>query len=1234
MAVNITQDEMDLFNKNGISENDIMQTVNNYRADGLSDADIRAKFEAKMNTFNAPVEDNTPIRYEEGKPFEVQASKYNPMYEDIMTNDSLTREQKVQAIKERGEAERKQYDKELRNYLTKQYAGAALEIGSAAIPVGGSAKLASGVIKLAKPYLGKKIAQEVGTGLVSGALSGGVFGAGRGLMEDKNLIATGLQDATIGGLSGGAIGGVVGKVGKNIAGKNLKKIDNLQELRKAETKFYKNYLQETKVNRNDLGDINFTQAGLETVSKQPQAGRNFATIKNDIKTAKYLRPEKPNHDRIDNIVKFHRLEKDGQQFLIGETKDGNKYYMSKMIDGSEARPIRVGTEPSDNIINDVSKNFNPSEKITRRSLENEAKDIRNSINDLKLDLTPKTNIKMARSGNFWSKNIDDPLTKGIREAEEELNSIIKEIEKNPEIINTAEGLEGFETRLANKINFPDDELNTDFYNRYWQAIVKAENYLNTLKQAGEMKGRGLSRSVLAAKGTPKEVKTIIKNDLPEYAVMHNNELTAQAVNDVESNFANEYSRLATSKEFDALDYEKSRQIAKRLFDAGRHEEAINLIDNVSENATKKGQAIQALSLWSNMTPEGAVFKAEKLIREYNGKVPARKHIKLTKENIDAIRDLQNKALEATDDLEKAQALARTAKYVSELVPKNLGQKLKAYRNIALLLNPKTLGRNVIGNALFNTVDTVSKGLAVPFDRAIGLVTGQKTRTLPQLNELVQGGIKGAKTGFKEALEGIDTRGLGQRFDLQSGRVFKNPFMQKLETALDVGLRTPDRMQYEATFAESVANMMKAQGLKQPTQEILEQAEKEALESVFQNDSVISNMTLGLRNKVLNNIGTKDLGLGDLLIPYAQTPANLVQQAINYSPAGIVKGVMNLAQGNQRQASLDLARALVGSGLIGTGYGLSKAGIMTPSQFDDSYNKNKLIKNNLQTIGIRPEQIGGLWYAPFQPVSTSFAIGNAMANGENPMQAGLNTMLDLPFLQNVSRGLSDVKDKGIAEAGINFASSVPAQFVPTALGQASQLLDNTQRETYNQNKLMQGINQAIAKTPLSVTLPEKIDVTGQPIQRYDSEGVQRVFDTFLNPTYINDRKEDVVIDELKSLYDKTGETKQFLPVVNKKINVRINNEMQQKDLTGEEQSEYQMNVGKINKLLYEDAINSPQYQQMDDTERIKFLNDIRQSVDEAAKIYLFDHEPIQNKSGSYKLHKYTKQILDNYEDYLN
>lgn len=1112
---------------------------------------------------------------------DVEEVKTQPIKQPTTVKPQLTEEQKqaeIARIKAEFEARNKKIDREHRKQMAKLYGGALLEIGSAAIPVGASLRLGGLALKAGKPIAQQVIKNLATRGAIEGGLSGLIGGVGRGMVEDKDLKGIGqtaLTDAGIGLVGGAGLGAIGGKIATNV-GKTGQRIKNIE--------------------------------AKQLTKKQPQVIEEFKTTQDE-----------------QGLNRLDLFNKNGENLgYASYYPEGNDLYIDYMYNNKIEKGVAdrlvkkiIKDNPDKNIIWDA---VSEKSQISKDKFIKDNPNLKDKIKGFSFEDTKK---QMLIDEN-------EALKRGL--PKETVKKQIEKLQGGKEYrINNAgrlrftgefdnEGMPIFENYRGDKQGFSLTNQFDEIIEDIPEQVVEA-----TPEQvSSDIKKRSLQQSVLEAKGTPKEVKEIIKEDMPTYEVMHNKDLIKQATQELEGNFDNELVRLASAKDFDALDYEKSHQIARQLFGMGDYRRAVDLIDNVSENATKKGQAIQALSLWSNMTPEGAVYKAQKLLKEYNKKHP-KKQIQLTDENIETIANLQKEALNTTDELAKNQALARSVKYISELVPKNALQKLKAYRNISLLLNPKTLGRNIVGNALFNAIDTGAKALAVPIDRAIGLIpdnrffnTVAKTRVAPSLKTYGKGLVEGAKTGYQEALQGIDTRGLGQRFDLGSGRTFQSKPMQALETALDIGLRAPDRAFYEATFAESVDNMMRARGLTQPTQEILEQAEQEALEAVFQNQSKLSDAALKTR-RALNTVGTNDFGLGDVLIPYAQTPANLAQQGINYSPFGAVKGIANLAQGNQRQASLDFARSLLGTGLIGGGYGLSKAGLMTPSQFDDNYQTNKKIRENLQPLGIRPDQLGDMWYAPFQPMSIPLAVGNAVAYGKDPLQAGINTVVDLPFLQGISRGLRDLQEGNYAQAGVNVASSIPSQFVPTLGSQFAQTIDPYQRETYDPNKLQYGLNSAIAKVPFaSKTLPEKIDVTGQPIERYSTNGGRKLFDIFLNPTFINKKTTDPVLSELKYIYDQTKETSHFMPSVKKKLEfIDVDGNTQKLVLTGREFSEYQRRLGQRMYNEFDYIMDLPEYANADEYGKIKILEKAKKLVQ--AEV---DNE-MWNKRNRNKKRSYTK-----------
>lgn len=140
---------------------------------------------------------------------------------DYAKDKSIPLSERMDNINRYYDNERKQIDNDLNKYLTKQYAGAGLQIGSAAIPVGAGLRLGAGAIKALTPQFGKAIATEIGSGLAGGALGGAVEGFGRGLVEGENPFKTSLQDGSIGLITGGALGGAVGRVGQAMAKRNL-----------------------------------------------------------------------------------------------------------------------------------------------------------------------------------------------------------------------------------------------------------------------------------------------------------------------------------------------------------------------------------------------------------------------------------------------------------------------------------------------------------------------------------------------------------------------------------------------------------------------------------------------------------------------------------------------------------------------------------------------------------------------------------------------------------------------------------------------------------------------------------------------------------------------------------------------------------------------------------------------------------------------------------------------------
>lgn len=265
-----------------------------------------------------------------------------------LKNGNYSQDEKMAIIKNVGEMYQSQLDDELNKELAKQYAGAALEIGSAALSVGGIAgQIAKKVVPAAiTKTLGRKISQDIATSAIGGTIDSAVFGAGRGLVEDENPFQTAAQDAFTGAIIGGALGGMTGSIQKGISGKRLQTLDDEDIFgdankisRKLGEKYYKNYNQDIVINHKDIGEFRFGRKGMdESISKNPASIREFPNLIKNVKSADYIETKDLYKIKKDkNIKDFHTLSDKEREYLIARDKNNNqKFFLIK-----EEPPIKA-----------------------------------------------------------------------------------------------------------------------------------------------------------------------------------------------------------------------------------------------------------------------------------------------------------------------------------------------------------------------------------------------------------------------------------------------------------------------------------------------------------------------------------------------------------------------------------------------------------------------------------------------------------------------------------------------------------------------------------------------------------------------------------------------------------------------------------------------------------------------------------------------------------------------------
>lgn len=681
------------------------------------------------------------------------------------------------------------------------------------------------------------------------------------------------------------------------------------------------------------------------------------------------------------------------------------------------------------------------------------------------------------------------------------------------------------------------------------------------------------------------------------------------------------------KNVKAEDVAKGWILLKQYQDAGDYQGAVEVAKKMRQIGTNAGQAVQAYNILSRLTPEGMFYYAQSELNEAYSKMVEGKSkqwieanqdkFNLTQEETQTILDTMKEVTSLEDGREKNIKLAQIQKLVSDKIPPTTGQSVKAWMRISMLFNPKTQVRNVMGNAVVLPVNATSDVFAGALDKLISKKTG--VRTTGVTKEGVKGYAKGFKKGVFESYDdfrkGINTRNVeGNRFEIGEGKSFKDKGIGKalnrvdnmLSFALDVG----DRGFYEATYTNSINNQMILNNTTEITQDMIDIATNEALQRTWQDSNNYTQAVLSIR-KILNKANVKGYGLGDVLIPFAKTPANLTKAIVDYSPVGLTKTLAfdakrftNSLQNGQYSPQLqhdfvqNVGKGLAGTMLYTLGYALAKAGIATGEPDDDKDVKN-FMKNSLG-ISSYSIKIGdkSFTYDWAQPVATPLAImtnyvkyskdnpdASAIDKAIKAMNIGTEQLLQQSFMESLNTVLN-----GNGTTLENLSQAVlelPARAVPTFCKQIADMVDGTQRSSFEYGQpIKSAINSVKAKIPgLSQTLPASVDTLGNDIQKYG--GNNNLWNVMLNPANTNKGQLTKTGQEIYNVYMNTGDSTIFP----RTAPYYINNKGEKITMSSEQRNEFQRASGKYVEESLNSLLNNKDYKKLSNNEKASIINEI-------------------------------------------
>lgn len=717
-----------------------------------------------------------------------------------------------------------------------------------------------------------------------------------------------------------------------------------------------------------------------------------------------------------------------------------------------------------------------------------------------------------------------------------------------------------------------------------------------------------------------------RDDIKYYKQITNKDSLNEAFDKLNKSGASETFRWSNidSKTATATDVAEGWILLKQYNDTGDYDSAIVVAKKMKEIGTSAGQTVQAFNIMERMTPEGMVKYAQsELTDAYNIMVKNK-----TKEWIDKYRsdfDLQpNEVKFIVDTMKEVQnmedgyskkvKLAEIQKMMTDKLPPDKNSRLKSWMRISMLFNPKTQVRNVVGNALIMPVNSISDVISSKVDKIIAKKTGVRTTGTTDIKALLKGIKKGAYEATNDYKKGINTKDMdGNRFEISNQKSFseKNLIgksLNRTEALLNYVMDVGDRVFSEAAFENSLQNQMVLNNTTEVTQEMIDIAHTEALQRTWNDNNNYTKFVLDVR-RGLNKIKVAGYGLGDVLIPFAKTPANLTKAIVDYSPAGLVstitKGINlknSLSNGQytakmQHQFVQSLGKATAGTMLYVLGIALAKAGI-TSGESDDDKDTRDFIKNALgissYSIKIGDKSFTYDWAQPIAaPLSITANVVNSKKNKETALSEAIigsldtagSILLEQSFLSSLNDVLSD--NNGVASGIVNEVLELPSRAIPTFAKQIADLVDDTQRQTYEYDSpIKTAKNKIIAKLPgVSKTLSPSVDTMGREIKKYG--GKSNIFNVFLNPANVNTKNISESAKEIYRLYKVTGD-QTIMPRVSPYY---INQKNEKVILTTEQRANYSKVSGQIIEDNLKILLSNNNYQKLNDTEKSEIIKNI-------------------------------------------
>lgn len=683
-------------------------------------------------------------------------------------------------------------------------------------------------------------------------------------------------------------------------------------------------------------------------------------------------------------------------------------------------------------------------------------------------------------------------------------------------------------------------------------------------------------------------------------------------------------------------------------------DAITAMDIASEMVSygkALGQSLQAFNLINKITPSGQLYAMSKQVENLDSQI--QRNAKVNRETglpeyegIEIDPDLAQQFLAAETPEDRARIQDLIYRDIASKVPSTWQDKFNSWRYLAMLGNPRTHFRNILGNLGFMPVRMMKNAVSGAIQGATG-IEGRTRAPLNIANAEDRARLQAGWEDFKNVEPLI--RQSSKYDDMEDAidryrTIFRAKPLEGLRQFNSEMLDREDMWFSQPAYAEALAEYLKANDIstsdflsenfdaerKQAAQEF---AIREAQQATYRDMNAFSEfVTRAGRLQRSENKTDRAIGyLVEGVLPFKKTPANIAVRAVEYSPVGLAKSLTyDLAQvrrGNKTAAEAidNISSGLVGTGLTALGVLMAAQGLVsgggTGDDKQDDFNDLQGGQDYALNIGDYSFTLD--WLAPEAlPFFIGVELFNNIADRETgedvrPFDAAMDAlgriadpMLEMSMLQSLNDLVDNVKysDNGFASLAVNALTSYLGQFLPTIGGQIERtFLEDTRQSTYidrdspipNAVQILLG-NWANKIPGIDFQQRDYVDAWG----RTESTGENvliRALNNFLNPAYVSRRQSGELEAELQRLYD-LGEGFEGVLPSQAQINTQINDQY----LTSEEYNRLQTTRGQTAYDILNRFVGTDAYNNMTDEQKAKFIERVYDYSAEMGKVAAGDN----------------------------